>query len=1023
MGQAQMDVFTRIGSPNLPSLDYAAGGTRTSLKEFANAASPEFNDGGCNEISDFRAYHCFIPTASALAIKNVSLTENLEDLLSSNPDASPFDKTYAPESGNEAHSEVSERNLQEILAEILALDNENGGHLIPEIFTSVNPNDATFNFGRMPTVQLSSVEIQSGARITINKNIPTHYGNPADPLPEEDFFRVNTLQDCNASLIRVSNMGILEVGDPTATTRGELIIGKDASLQLDAGGQMIINPQSKLVIEDGGILRINPGCIVNTRGEIIVKPGGKIIYGGGVWKLDGSSSKVSLAGGQLHVLPGVTLDFSHNGSMGYLEVTADASQEIFCGAGAVIRLNGTGTDNTILRIHNWANLWNGNFNQGHLKLENGRVELLNNGQVWLDMRLTAHNVHFVDYSPLAGNSTVQVWYNTATFTNCQFLNVRLHGQDARCYATNSLFNGALTGIRWNGGLYKIKSCEFRDCGVRSLGLQNPSSVTSSLFIPINGFNNGGIAIEDQSLTKLSVISSSFSGADMATSKGGGTLSLACNVFGENEVAVHAAKGCFVIMDAQSYAGYNRFDDNEQHILLDNAGGLNLSKGYNQFGTFGYMNIAGTIAGIPCPSDCSSPVLDATANIWSPDGSIASPNPNFIDLRSGSFSTACSSPPAYFFCPIEVVDTNPAGPTDCQEHKLPPSLIKPQKSATVTGGHQPEKGENNEGFTHRSGEEEDLGNPPIHSDSFDGTLLDEALVEAASQMEIYDSTANDLDALNLFHEILTSGLDRSQNDIRWKMIWGREQMKTAFEHLVLDDEIDAAANGLAFSSPVQLYVDVLNLMTDTVLSDSTYRSQFYLELDKGQLFRTLGRSDIAREVFIHLADCQVDSLEQSVLNRWRAQAESELAVFDQYVDLGISPDDVNDAVDSSGFIVPVSYIAENYYFGLQINGPESLSFIGCQNEFGFKSVQTNHSPDFSLYPNPATTEVNIVPQGFYGFFTLEILDAMGRKALTTQVTLTNETTTTIPLPTSLAEGIYVVRLRNDHVTRERLLLIL
>jgi hypothetical protein len=39
--------------------------------------------------------------------------------------------------------------------------------------------------------------------------------------------------------------------------------------------------------------------------------------------------------------------------------------------------------------------------------------------------------------------------------------------------------------------------------------------------------------------------------------------------------------------------------------------------------------------------------------------------------------------------------------------------------------------------------------------------------------------------------------------------------------------------------------VLNLMTDTVLSDSTYHMQFFLKLDKGQLFRSIGKPYIVQ----------------------------------------------------------------------------------------------------------------------------------------------------------------------------------
>jgi len=51
------------------------------------------------------------------------------------------------------------------------------------------------------------------------------------------------------------------------------------------------------------------------------------------------------------------------------------------------------------------------------------------------------------------------------------------------------------------------------------------------------------------------------------------------------------------------------------------------------------------------------------------------------------------------------------------------------------------------------------------------------------------------------------------------------MKSALESLFLQNKLNENNNAETFEVLVQQYVDVLNLMTDSVLTDSTYKEQF------------------------------------------------------------------------------------------------------------------------------------------------------------------------------------------------------
>lgn len=1016
---------TFTASPETPVYDYAPGGRRGSIRTFIESMNRSLRYSSCPEIALHQASldHSFIPTASALGISGVNPFDNLEALLDQGVISCPFDRLYAPRHTNEAHSEVSERGLAEVLDEILGGENEYGEPLIPLEFTPSAAVSSVFNFGRSAVDQLGSTAISGGARVHINDHIPTHFGSPSDSLPIFSHFTVHTLKGCNGSLIRVNNMGVLSLGNAVEGRTGELVIGKGSVLRFEAGGSGVINQGSRIVVESGGELFLESGSLLRNQGEIVLKEGSKLVYGGGIFRLEGVSARLILDGGQLHTLPGAHLEFVHEGVPGIVEVRGGGGHDLFCGQNSSVRISGNGPNSVILRVTDWSNLWNGNFGLGHLYLNNGVVDLSNNGQIWLDMRITATNVHFKDLSPNSGFATIQSWYANGTYTNCTFQGAQVIGQDSRIQTEQCVFDGQKSGIRMQGGMYRVGQTQFRDCGIHSQGLQNPSLIEQSSFQAILGFANDGRALFDHSLTAVTMNNNTITGAVFGIQKIGGQLVLACNTLAGNLTAIQVGNGCRLSMDANSNAGYNRLANNNLHIDLKNAGGVAMANGYNHFGVFASKMIKGTIAGIACPDNCSSPVLHCPRNTWGANGSAGAPNPAWFEIFSGSFSLPCSTPPSLYFCPILINDPTPFPLATCRQHVDPITIVKPQRSATILGAVSAEREiQESHQFSTRSGNEGNSANPLIYTPSFDGVALEDALIEAASQLEAYDSTASNLNAVHLFHEVLTADLDRTHPEVRWKMIWGRDQMKSAFERLVLDGIILPEENTHNFTQPVQQFVDVLNLMTDSVLTDSTYRSQFYLELDKGQLFRTLGRSDIARQVFIHLGDCQLDSLEQATLNAWRAQCDLDLLIRDQYVEQGLAPEDIMGEADQTDFVLPVSHISDTYYFGLHIFGPQDLEFVSCQSEWVLKSGTRDNQPSFSIHPNPARAEITVRCKGIDTPVQLELFDTSGRLCFTQRIPEGSANLCPVALPPHLSSGVYALKLRTEGWYDSQLLVI-
>lgn len=315
---------------------------------------------------------------------------------------------------------------------------------------------------------------------------------------------------------------------------------------------------------------------------------------------------------------------------------------------------------------------------------------------------------------------------------------------------------------------------------------------------------------------------------------------------------------------------------------------------------------------------------------------------------------------------------------------------------------------------------EMGNPPIYTSSFNGITLDSALVFAASQMELYDSLGNDFNAIDLFNEILLSPLDRTNSDIRWRMEWGRYNMKTSLENLFLQNELDENNNVESFEVPVQKYVDVLNLMTDSVLTDSTYKEQFYLEIDKGQLFRTLGNPTMARYLYSHLDDCDLDSLEQARLNNWLAEVDLEISIRQQYLQDQISPDNIDYSLDSSAYGTPIPLESGQFHFGAWINSPQDVTFAACSNNSNLKSYNIL-SHGFQVFPNPTTGGfyISVINEGKYF---VKITDLFGRKILEQNHYFSPNIPLGFNTDKLLSGGQYVISISNKNTTLNQRLIV-
>lgn len=1000
---------------NQPNLDYAPGGTRSSIREFGKSLGSDFLSCPIGE-HQYNDNHCFVSTASAVGLDVVDPNFGVEQFIIDNPEYKHFDATHYAIDLNESHVELTAHNIEAVLTEVLGPDRME----LDEELTSDDENDGLFNFGKTGYNWLRDVHIHDGGILTIHESTLTHFGTSEDIYNESGEFLVTT-NICSPSEIIVDHYGMLQLGTSESITRsGVLEINRDSKIIVGDGGHVNIEHGSKLILNEGAELILNAnGLIEMNRGILTLNPGSKLIIQGGThdFLLDEAEARIELNGGKIILEDGAEL-FIHGdeNDCGFIRVADGESDVITNGENSKLSIQGKGNDNKILEVGEYARFGNSIWHNGEITLQDGRVDLHHSGSISTDMKFSAEDVKFVSdglIQQFADPASLQVWGNQCALNRCDFDRVKVTTHEAISTVGQCDFHTEISGFHSFGGSYEMRNSNFADCKASSESLAGISKIYACVF---EGNDSG---VDDFSLVEVIVSKSSFIGCDYqaAVDKRGGKISVSCSDF-DTHTGIRAMDA-YVNVSGTDMAGYNNFSGAGFCIQLVNASGINLYKGRNIFSPENAFYVTGTL-NIPClKSHGCQQMLDAYNNHWGTyasggyqpnGGGNTPPDPDKFDVQTSDISS-CLIYEYATPCPVLFKDLAPIGPMSC------PLKIKPEVKSLVydeteSTSMNEEPNKDDQGEFQTKDNEFDLTNPIISTLNFNEVTLDSALVFAAMQMEAYDSLANDADAVKLFHEILTSGLDMQNEEIRYKMNWGRQNMKAALENLFYQGDLFAENNQTAFQLPVQYYVDVLNLMTDTALTDSTYQAQFYLELDKGQLFRTIGKLDITQQIFTHLNDCDLDSLEQSVLNSWRQQVDLEMSRIEDYYLLELPIDSLSESVDTTNYDQPVELLTSDYYFGLWIDSPQSVTFVQCGDNPYYRWLW-NEATALGVYPNPTNGTINLSGLHDEVNYSITLYDLTGRTVFQrSNLNSTNGSIQQLTLPQSVVNGSYLLKVQSN-----------
>jgi hypothetical protein len=296
-------------------------------------------------------------------------------------------------------------------------------------------------------------------------------------------------------------------------------------------------------------------------------------------------------------------------------------------------------------------------------------------------------------------------------------------------------------------------------------------------------------------------------------------------------------------------------------------------------------------------------------------------------------------------------------------------------------------------------------------------LDSALGIAASNTVLYDSLANDEVAIDIIHELYLNNDFLSSTEFNEVSRWTTDLMKSSVETLFANGTCSVNGNRVNFQPSVQKYVDVLNLLTTESSADSLVSTQFYIELNKGQLFRTIQKPEIAQLIFQNLDDCSLDSLEQASVNYWLMKVSEEMNTYQEYheSETPIMIAFTTDSISSEDLEV---LNLPQYKFGVYIHNPRNVSFVNCFQYFNGREL--TESPIASgLYPNPNNGTFAV--HGDFPFDQrahVRVFDPMGRLVYDELMTPSQEDKLSISLPFGLSPGNYFLSIEtNDRLIQQ------
>lgn len=917
---------------------------------------------------------CFTPPGSVLNFYDPSGSEDWRDNVSRSYNNPYFDLTFDLTRGldgylcnstepeftaepgvnykNTAHTWFTSEQTEYLLYNLVGA---------AELETSLLTYGTTYNYGKSaltPTTDFeSSLPIRTspildhsltvnGTKLYVNANDEIGLTPLAEPLAnamDNSHFVMYLGPICDPTppvVLKLEANGELIIGDGSNRT-GSVLVQDGHELVVGETGVVRIKSGSTLKLNEGGILRVNDGgtIIIEDGAELITEYGSVIHYSDGAeLQLNGYNSKLVL-GGQLHLLTNADFRPIHDGVSSGMIIVNNPDGLINAETGSRFRVIGDGSTDPMLTI-----------NEGAKLIAPGNMTQLLFGSCKVLFRSDEDYAvqSFAPFSSVGATYDVQDvlsleeihpkigLFKKSVIVSSDFKDVLVYAEETvasdgvMINVNNSDFDFTYSESDYQleviGGNLYMYNCEFTGFSNQAVHLDDLSSysqITYSDFTAETGSNS--IGVYKSAHSELAIKNCDFTEGSFGIYNSFGQISLKCNDFKDHSISsIYGGTYSRVEMSTGHRAGYNKFTDidNANNVFLNNATFFSISNGYNYFwedGLAATYTVEGTVN---FPAYMFT--LPGFRNRW-----------NLPNDEPGSDEFYIESIPSG----TEVVYSlglNTSANCGLMDPVSPPVLPAGSGNPTYL--------------------------PLVSLTGHAGlTRLDSALAFAKGNTIIWDANANDLDAVTYYEDIIMHPYTATQladERIQFFLQEAYNDMRFTISHAISDSTILKSNNVSKFDTTVQKYVNVLNHLTseDTISIDD-YRKRFSLEMDKAHLFRMLGHTATGLDILENVNLCELDSLEQSDLNHWLFIYEEQIAK----AAIGDSAYGIDTTyTDISGYYVPTSSQATEFYFGSVINSISSVTYRMCS---GTKmpeekdDIENDEFP-FSVYPNPSNGIINL-----------------------------------------------------------------
>ena len=809
-------------------------------------------------------------------------------------------------------------------------------------YTASTPRRTSSNLTTSLLVtDLAKLLINGSSSIRVGLTPSGIYDGPDDlpPFTDDDsHFTMEIKNGCDETEpieLIIEDGAQLILGDNGSRT-GDIVVHDNHSIIVRLGGKIIINNGSDLILNSGSNLVIQDGgeVIINDGGGVMTYSGSHIFYNlGAEIALNGENSRLEL-GGKLILATSAVFEPTHEAVSSGRVIIRNSEGTLIAGAYSEFNIVGDNINDPMLIIAEGGSLV-APEEMAELRFQNCQVLFRSSEDIPLQSfaPFRSSNVKYDVQSNLVdlGYHPRIFLHNNSLITSSDLHDVGLSAEQFGDISDGvflrisngefvSTYNNVATQLDLKGGNLSLSFCAFSGYGQTALKINYSTSFSAIYYSTFTSASPSvGLAISDHSPNELLVKNCYFIGGQKGIIKRGGQLTLRCNNFSnQDNCSVYGDWYSRIEMSSHLKAGYNVFSDIQiNNIKLARAQFLSINAGYNSFDENGnsYKTVEGTFV-TPLPLGI---VVPGYKNQWNPSNTVPTSEFEITHDDSGT--------PIYY------------------------SLLNPQSAnCGVYDPGAPVLGIPGTGNYF----------PSISLTGESSSLkLDLAIANAFEESSSWDSTSNNLMSIQKYHDIFMHQYTQAElgdTMIQFYLNMAYQQMKNVISRGFAAGVITKSQNQTSFSTPVQKYVDVLNLRSqEDTINLYEYVDKFYLELDKAALFRMLGHTETGLDILQNVDLCFLDSSEQVVMNEWKFEFEEEIAK-NQLGTVAYGIDTI--LTDVSGYYEPTSSQVTEYYFGSVINSISNITYRSCT---GTRTPVDNFVKNifpFRLYPNPSNGEINI-----------------------------------------------------------------